>query len=182
MIIKPFLEQGNYITMHKILFDDVMPHVSTAAWSVLSFVIRKTIGWQKDVDTIAQSQIVAGTGILSEKTVRKGINELVIVGILHVFPGERMPNGRMESSSYALNKDFEIAKEPGVKITAGGNFYRDNNIPNNKKSISSTRYLGRTGGDYMKPATGEDLEAAYDEDFLKMQGNAAEFAEVANGK
>src|SRR5438105_541057 len=74
--IKPFAEQGNYIAVHRILFDEVMPRLSPNAWKVLSLIVRKTIGWNKDFDIVAYPQIMDGTGIKGRGTVSAALHEL----------------------------------------------------------------------------------------------------------
>jgi hypothetical protein len=45
------------------LLDRILPVVQPAAWKVISFVCRKTFGWQKRQDRISLSQFERGTGL-----------------------------------------------------------------------------------------------------------------------
>lgn len=74
--IKPFARQGFFTAIDNSIFDEVMPTLSLPAWKVLCFIIRKTIGYQKDVDFISYSQIRKGTGIKSNESVRRALMEL----------------------------------------------------------------------------------------------------------
>ena len=134
--IKPFAEQGNYIAMHRVLFDDVMPLLSPGAWKVLCFLVRKTIGWHKEFDVISYSQIQVGTGIKSRSAVSGALHELqgqvaLCSGrriqawlpapdkpqLINAYKGVRRSDGTLETTCYSLNADFEIEPsfKPGLK-------------------------------------------------------------------
>lgn len=55
--------------------DDVMPTISAISTVVYVAIARRTIGWQKDSDSISLSQLVRATG-LTRPSVVKAINEL----------------------------------------------------------------------------------------------------------
>lgn len=74
--IKPFARQGHFTMIDNYVIDEIMPQVSPNGWKVLCFVMRKTIGWQKDTDNISLSQITEGTGIKNRTTANKAITEL----------------------------------------------------------------------------------------------------------
>jgi len=105
--IKPFSGQGRYTIFDNIILDHIMPGLSPNSWKCLCFIIRKTVGWQKDIDAISFSQIRKGTGIGSNATVSKALKELesrhyILVG---------RPNETWESNLYTLNTGLEIELE-----------------------------------------------------------------------
>src|SRR4051812_9086300 len=53
----------NSTQVPNVLLDTIMPSVSPADWKLLSFICRKTFGWQKTQDRISLSQFVKGTGL-----------------------------------------------------------------------------------------------------------------------
>ena len=67
------------------LFDEVLAVVSPAEWKVVSFLVRKTFGWQKRSDTVSAGQIVVGTG-LARSTVKTSLARLKLKGI--IFQGK----------------------------------------------------------------------------------------------
>jgi hypothetical protein len=75
--IEPFAASPNdFVAIHKVCFDFIMPIVSDSAWKVLCFIIRKTRGFQKVADDIAYAQIAGGTGISSPNAIRLALMEL----------------------------------------------------------------------------------------------------------
>lgn len=100
--IQPFAEQGNFTQMHNFAFDHVMPNVSGSAWKIFSLIIRKTKGWQKDEDDISYSQLRKGTGISSNTTIKKGIAELLELGVIQ----QGKPAHEADPYGYRLNKNY----------------------------------------------------------------------------
>ena len=60
---KPQLEDGHTRIANEILEQLVKTHLSSNQWQVLICIIRKTYGYQKKVDYIANSQICDATGL-----------------------------------------------------------------------------------------------------------------------
>jgi len=60
--------------------DDLLPLLSGEEWKCMSFLIRKTLGWQKTSDRLAKSVIARSTG-LSISTVDKCMANLVSFGL-----------------------------------------------------------------------------------------------------
>ena len=59
----PQLEDGYTKIANELLDKLAMTHLAPNAWRVIIFIIRKTYGYHKKVDYIANSQIVEGTGL-----------------------------------------------------------------------------------------------------------------------
>lgn len=100
--IQPFAEQGNYTQVHNVAFDHIMPLLSGSEWKILSLIIRKTKGWQKDEDDIAYSQFRSGTGISSNNTIKKALAKLVSMGIVQ----QGKPAHKADPYGYRLNKNY----------------------------------------------------------------------------
>jgi phage replication O-like protein O len=101
-LIKPFARQGHFTAVDNAVFDAIMPILSSSEWKVLCFIIRKTIGWQKEMDSISYSQIKAGTGIKTATTIQKAIEGLMGRGIIQ--RGETPYQS--DPYYYKLNKDY----------------------------------------------------------------------------
>ena len=109
--IKPFLRQGHYTMVDNAVFDEIMPLLNGNEWKVLSFIIRKTIGWHKDMDGIAYSQFRDGTGIKSNTTIQKSLHQLIYLGLIEVGKTGRMADNHY----YKLNKDYTCRVTETVK-------------------------------------------------------------------
>jgi phage replication O-like protein O len=105
--VHPFAEQGKFTAVHNSVFDVIMPSLPPNAFKVLCFVIRKTVGWQKESDQLAYSQIAKGTGIKSPATLSTAIE--VLVSRKYILSTS---DSKWEATSYRLNTDLEIEVTP----------------------------------------------------------------------
>ena len=71
----------NFTQVPNLLLDEHMSEMSCAELKVTLVIVRKTIGWQKDTDSISLSQLEEATG-LSRKSVLKGIQEAIERGTI----------------------------------------------------------------------------------------------------
>lgn len=110
--IKPFADQGNYVAMHKICFDHIMPSISGNTWKVLCFIIRKTEGWNKERDQISYSQIKTGTGIKSDTTVRNALVELQGIALSLDETGRKIWERDYTQPDYIIAETVAGFKEP----------------------------------------------------------------------
>lgn len=76
---------------------DVMPSLSESELRILIAVIRKTYGWHKPKDKIAQSQYRLMTG-LSKPSIQNGVKGLIEKGLIEII---KKGHGR-ESTEYAI--------------------------------------------------------------------------------
>lgn len=76
---------------------DVMPSLSESELRILIAVIRKTYGWHKPKDKIAQSQYKLMTG-LSKPSIQNGVKGLIEKGLIEII---KKGHGR-ESTEYAI--------------------------------------------------------------------------------
>jgi phage replication O-like protein O len=72
----------NSFQVPNIIIDGYMQRMSANAFRIYMVLVRKTKGWHKDSDSLSQSQIMALTGIQSEKTVRKALDGLIAFEII----------------------------------------------------------------------------------------------------
>ena len=74
------------------VIDKYLSLMSGNALKCYILIVRKTRGWQKTHDSLSISQIQKATGIKSEKTVEKAINELVELGLIGKQSRFGLPN------------------------------------------------------------------------------------------
>lgn len=137
--IKPFANQGHYTAVHDAIPDVIMPRISGNQFKILFFILRKTRGWKKFSDKISVSQIMAGTGIKSEDTVRNCLAAMVDEehperGLLLKLAAH--DSGEKRATEYALNEDYEMT----VAV----------NSPKNSGSSKSWHSPKNSGGDSPK--------------------------------
>lgn len=121
-IIKPFSRQGHFTIFDNFILDEIMPQLGPNAWKVLCFIIRKTIGWQKDNDSLSFSQIKTGTGIKNNTTVSKALNDLEDFELGALIKRRRFDQA-WTSNNYSLNRELainvsstEIVPDSGTEI------------------------------------------------------------------
>jgi phage replication O-like protein O len=102
MQVKPFDRQGNYTQIDNAVIDVIMPTLSPTEWMVLSLIIRKTVGWHKDIDGIAYSQFIKGTGIKSNTTIQRALSKLNKMGIIEVLESPH----KSDPHHYRLNRNY----------------------------------------------------------------------------
>ena len=85
--------------------DEYLSKMSGNAWKCYGLIVRKTRGWQKTHDSLSISQIQKATGIKSEKTVEKAINELVELGLIG------------KQSRFGLPNEYFLISDPKKGVT-----------------------------------------------------------------
>jgi phage replication O-like protein O len=86
--------------------DECMHLLTGNEFKCLSFIARKTFGWQKRSDRIAKSQIVAATG-LGHLSVDKAMNSLVAFGLVIRVANN---NTRNLGNEWALQTDDHLVR------------------------------------------------------------------------
>lgn len=94
----------NHTQIANEFLDEYLNKVSGSATKVFLAICRKTIGWQKDIDVISQSQIIKMTG-LSINNIKRAIDELIGFDLIKV---ERTGNGKAIKTFYELN--YNVSK------------------------------------------------------------------------
>lgn len=105
--IRPFARQGHYTVIDNFILDYIMPNVAPNAWKVLCFIIRKTVGWQKEEDKLSLGQIMDGTGIKNRNTVSNAISQLEQDNYILVH----RPDDQKTPNTYSLNADYELVQK-----------------------------------------------------------------------
>jgi hypothetical protein len=108
------MDDGDWFAIPNHVMDEYMPHLSPNAWRVLCVVIRQTWGWIADPDThpkwrrewdkISCSQFQKKSGIKTNTTVLKALNECMEKGVL-----KRRTEGTEKGHStyaYAVSRDW----------------------------------------------------------------------------
>ena len=101
--MKPFAPQSQFTIFSNFVIDEIMPTLKPTHWQVLCFIIRKTVGWQKTVDTISYSQIIKGTNISSRATISSALSHLVDQNYIALIDHK---DGHI--NTIRLNTDYEL--------------------------------------------------------------------------
>lgn len=102
-----------YTRVDHVVFDLVLPVLSTNAQAVFLRIYRQTVGWDTPYDKIANSRFRKYTGIKSETTIRAAITELESLCLIEV-EGEIK-----EIKEYGINwLTLEIFGIEGAKAAA----------------------------------------------------------------
>jgi phage replication O-like protein O len=114
MKIRPFADEDGYTAFSNYLLDIVMPSLPANAWKVLCFIVRKTRGWQKDMDRLSYGQIETGAGISSSATVSTALKLLLERELIVQVPGNAWT-----SMGYRINSALEIeVQDSALEIEA----------------------------------------------------------------
>lgn len=101
--VRPFAKQDGYTVFNNYVLDHIMPRLKPTTWKTLCFILRNTVGWDRESDELSYSQIMKGTGIHSSATVSSALRELV--DLRYIVSEEQ---GEWEANRYRLNIDFEM--------------------------------------------------------------------------
>jgi phage replication O-like protein O len=130
---KPFTFEGfampHYTQEPDELFDSLMPHLSGAELKVLLYIIRRTFGFKKQMDSISLSQMVSGiqtkageildTGTgLGKSSVARALNKLEEMNIIIRIRSQSSGRGD-EPTTYALKMCKPVSQNgtpPSAKI------------------------------------------------------------------
>jgi hypothetical protein len=108
---QPFADQGRWTAIHNFVFDEIMPVVSGNTFKVLSLIIRRTKGHDQKSAALSYGEIMDGTGIKSEATINKALDELAGIetfgsALILVKRGEENGVTSHRANRYALNRKF----------------------------------------------------------------------------
>ena len=99
--IKPFDNAGGYTTFDNAVIDHVMPKCKPNTWKVVCATIRKTIGWNKESDSISLTQYMKLTGIKNRTTLLEALNDALELGFITRVPYRN-------TFAYQINKGYEL--------------------------------------------------------------------------
>ena len=126
---KPELEDGYTQIEHEVLERLARTSLAPNQWRVLIFIIRKTCGWHKEVDYIANFQIVEGTGLCKAVVSRclKGLSDLQLI--------------TRKGKSIGFQKDWEKWGELAEPSTPDSKLAEQSTILDNKSKQDSQQKL-----------------------------------------
>lgn len=75
------------------VIDELMAHISANALKCYLLIVRKTVGWQKELDYISTSQFYKFTGIKKDDTVFTALKELESLNLIERYPRHGKPTG-----------------------------------------------------------------------------------------
>lgn len=104
--VLPFNRHGNFTAIDNAVFDVIMPSLGSSEWKVLSFILRKTIGWHKMADRISYKQIQEGTGLASPSTVSRALKNLIEENIIV----KQAADNPWEADFYGLNVNYSVTE------------------------------------------------------------------------
>ena len=146
------------------VIDEYLSQMSGNAWKCYGLIVRKTRGWQKTHDSLSVSQIQEATGIKSEATVEKAINELVNLGLIGKQSRIGLPN------VYFLISDPKKCGTPPQK-----------NVPPQKNGVGPPlKNGGHINTKYKKQiSTNVDINTAHEKTAKKPTKHEADLALLA---
>lgn len=108
--------EDEYTKIHNFVLDVCMHQLSHTAWKVLCVAMRKTLGYvskttpsgRKEWDRISFSQFRDMSGIRSNATISRAIQELLDAGYMLRFEDGRHPGTGKPTYKYGLNQEYEI--------------------------------------------------------------------------
>ena len=136
--------------------DEYLSKMSGNAWKCYVLIVRKTRGWQKTHDSLSISQIQKATGIKSEETVEKAINELVDLGLIGKQSRVGLPN------VYFLISDPKKGVAPPPK----------NGVPQKNRVHINTKYKKQI-------STNVDINTAHEKTAKKQTKHEADLSLLA---
>ena len=149
---KPQLENGHTQIANELLEHLVQIHLSPNQWQVLLCIIRKTYGFHKKVDYIANSQIVEATGLCKAVVSRslKKLEEMMLI----------IRNGK----SIGFQKDWEqwqkFAKQSTIEKLA---------ISTSELAISTSE-LAKQSTKVSSPAVAQKIKDTYTKETIQKKG------------
>lgn len=109
VLIRPFASQTSFTVFHNILLDVIMPELSGNQWKVLTYIVRRTIGWQKQQEVLSYEQIRTGTGIASDTTISACLDALEQFGYIAIERAPKQTGGQeWQANVYKLNTDYQM--------------------------------------------------------------------------
>lgn len=122
---KPQLEDGYTAIANEILEHLMKMHLTPNQWQVLLCIIRKTYGFHKKVDYIANFQIIEATGL----------GKTVVSRVLHNLDDMRLINRK--GKLIGIQKDWEKWRELAGQLTSGSKLAEQSTLLDNKSKQNS---------------------------------------------
>jgi phage replication O-like protein O len=132
-VAKPELEDGYTQIPHKTVEHLIKMHLSPNQWQVLLFIFRKTYGFHKKVDYIANFQIVGATGLCKSVVSRmlRDLNDMQLITRKGKYIGVQEDRGKWRELA-------ELSTSKGVSSLVNSEAKVSNTANNEKLAIPST--------------------------------------------
>lgn len=156
------IPQSNYTQVPNVFFDEILEGLNLAETKVLLAIMRKTFGWQKQIDRISYSQIVKMTG-LSKVSISSGIKSLEKKDIIFVIrngqeclysvkvysetgkEGLLVSNEESEREMFNRLSNFTGAGKEGLQVcdkTGKGSLHtKETSLNKDKETITQQHYI-----------------------------------------
>lgn len=114
--MKGLNEKLLYTKIPNVLIDQFLPTLTGSEWLIITIIIRKSIGFQKNGDTISLSQFEKSTG-LARNTVKDALDGIIKKGLV-----SKSKSGN--SFRYAIDQEYLLNRQ---NLTLSNN-YNENSI------------------------------------------------------
>ncbi len=104
----PRVRQERYTIFPNVLLDRLLPYVTQSEWKIVSGLVRRTYGWDREGDSISSRQFVDLTG-MDRSTVRRALARLVERGVIQAVQGVA-PEGDSAPTYYRFVYEDEVQK------------------------------------------------------------------------
>jgi len=117
----------NHTQVPNLFIDQKMSRLSGNATKIFISICRKTIGWHKETDQIAHSQLSKLSGIKHNVTIQRAVEELIDDKLIIMT---RSGSGRGIKTNYEINFD-NISKNDILKNGSDNDIKKADIIPEN---------------------------------------------------
>ena len=116
------------------IVDEALAKLSGNACKIYLLIVRKTRGWNKPADFISFSQIRKFTGISSNETINKAMDELVNYGLVKVKNGNQKTSNEYYINDFGITENVKaITETVNQAITETVNTKTTNKTTNKKQ-------------------------------------------------
>ena len=98
------------------IVDEALAKLSGNACKIYLLIVRKTRGWNKPADFISFSQIRKFTGISSNETINKAMDELVNYGLVKVKNGNQKTSNEYYINDFGITENVKAITENEVYL------------------------------------------------------------------
>ena len=189
------IPQSNYTQVPNVFFDEILEGLNLAETKVLLAIMRKTFGWQKQIDRISYSQIVKMTG-LSKVSISSGIKSLEKKDIIFVIrngqeclysvkvysetgkEGLLVSNEESEREMFNRLSNFTGAGKEGLQVcdkTGKGSLHTKESILNklDKETITQQHYIPSLSSKLITKETSNNNDSPFQTNTKKNKAKAS---------
>ncbi len=158
------IPKSNYTQIPNVFFDEIMKKISPSDNLVLMTIMRKTFGWQKQVDKISYSQIIEMTGLV-KSTVSISIKSLEEKGLIYVTR-----EGQINTYSVVVhehNDEKELVRKSNMCENRTVNSPKIEQL--NDKTSSKIEHTKESNINKLSKEIYEEIEKAYESCFYEVK-------------